>query len=133
LVQTAMPNFLVGCPLSLWGFSMGAMPAQKLAQTRAGAKGALLLSGCVPIGHLGQPWRIRRHPCRRRADPGRAGQRHPAGRGRRALAVASVIESGRYDRRLRRMRTNYAKRRKAVVNTRVADGQTRPQAESSTS
>ena len=31
------------------GFSLGVMPAQKLAQTRAGARGALLLHSCIPI------------------------------------------------------------------------------------
>ncbi len=31
------------------GFSLGVMPAQKLAQTRPGARGALLFSSCIPI------------------------------------------------------------------------------------
>lgn len=31
------------------GVSFGVMPAQKLAQTRAGARGALLFSSCLPI------------------------------------------------------------------------------------
>lgn len=31
------------------GFSLGVLPAQALAQTRAGARGALLFSSCVPI------------------------------------------------------------------------------------
>jgi dienelactone hydrolase len=31
------------------GFSLGEMPAQKLAQTRAGARGALLFYSCIPI------------------------------------------------------------------------------------
>jgi dienelactone hydrolase len=31
------------------GFSFGALPAQKLAQTRPGARGALLFYACVPI------------------------------------------------------------------------------------
>ena len=31
------------------GFSLGVMPAQKLAQTRPGARGALLLHSCIPI------------------------------------------------------------------------------------
>lgn len=38
------------------GFSMGAMPAQKLAQTRAGARGALLLHGCIPVSEFGERW-----------------------------------------------------------------------------
>lgn len=35
------------------GFSLGVVPAQKLAQTRAGAKGALLLYSCVPVSAFG--------------------------------------------------------------------------------
>jgi dienelactone hydrolase len=35
------------------GFSMGVMPAQKLAQTRPGARGALLLSACLPVSEFG--------------------------------------------------------------------------------
>jgi dienelactone hydrolase len=31
------------------GFSFGVLPAQKLAQTRAGARGALLFYSCLPI------------------------------------------------------------------------------------
>lgn len=31
------------------GFSFGVMPAQKLAQTRPGARGALLVGSCLPI------------------------------------------------------------------------------------
>ena len=38
------------------GFSLGVMPAQKLAQTRPGARGALLLSGCIPTSEFGTPW-----------------------------------------------------------------------------
>ena len=38
------------------GFSLGVLPAQALAQTRPGARGALLLSGCVPPEELGSPW-----------------------------------------------------------------------------
>jgi len=37
------------------GFSLGVMPAQKLAQTRAGARGALLFSACLPMSEFG-PW-----------------------------------------------------------------------------
>lgn len=40
------------------GVSLGVMPAQKLAQTRAGAKGAIFLSGCVPLENFG-PWPAR--------------------------------------------------------------------------
>jgi dienelactone hydrolase len=35
------------------GFSLGAMPAQMLAQTRPGALGALLLHACVPPAEFG--------------------------------------------------------------------------------
>lgn len=35
------------------GFSLGVLPAQKLAQTRPGAKGALLFHSCVPASEFG--------------------------------------------------------------------------------
>ncbi len=35
------------------GFSLGAAPAQKLAQTRPGARGALLLHACLPPSEFG--------------------------------------------------------------------------------
>ncbi|NUL03435.1 dienelactone hydrolase family protein [Streptomyces lunaelactis] len=38
------------------GFSLGVLPAQKLAQTRPGAKGALLLEACVPVPEFGGAW-----------------------------------------------------------------------------
>ncbi|HET8906178.1 MAG TPA: dienelactone hydrolase family protein [Ktedonobacterales bacterium] len=38
------------------GFSLGAMPAQALAQTRPGAAGALLFSACVPPEEFGGAW-----------------------------------------------------------------------------
>jgi dienelactone hydrolase len=38
------------------GFSLGVMPAQQLAQTRAGAKGALLFHSCVPVSEFGDAW-----------------------------------------------------------------------------
>jgi dienelactone hydrolase len=38
------------------GFSLGVMSAQMLAQTRPGAKGALLFSGCFPPSEFGGPW-----------------------------------------------------------------------------
>lgn len=37
------------------GFSFGVVPAQKLAQTREGARGALLFYSCVPTSFFG-PW-----------------------------------------------------------------------------
>ena len=38
------------------GFSLGVMPAQKLAQTRPGAKGALLFSAALPASEFGGSW-----------------------------------------------------------------------------
>ena len=38
------------------GFSLGVMPAQMVAQTGPGAKGALLLHGCVPLSGFGGSW-----------------------------------------------------------------------------
>jgi dienelactone hydrolase len=38
------------------GFSLGVLPAQKLAQTRPGARGALLFYSCVPPSEFGPAW-----------------------------------------------------------------------------
>jgi dienelactone hydrolase len=38
------------------GMSLGGMPAQKLAQTRPGAKGAILLHSAIPPSEFGGPW-----------------------------------------------------------------------------
>ena len=38
------------------GFSIGVLPAQKLAQTRPGARGALLFYSCVPVSEFGSAW-----------------------------------------------------------------------------
>jgi dienelactone hydrolase len=38
------------------GFSLGVVPAQKLAQTRPGARGALLFYSCVPVSEFGSSW-----------------------------------------------------------------------------
>ncbi|TFB48720.1 dienelactone hydrolase family protein [Cryobacterium tagatosivorans] len=38
------------------GFSVGVLPAQMLAQTRPGAKGALLFHSCVPTSEFGGAW-----------------------------------------------------------------------------
>jgi dienelactone hydrolase len=38
------------------GFSLGVLPAQKLAQTRPGARGALFFYSCVPTSEFGAPW-----------------------------------------------------------------------------
>src|SRR6476646_5546776 len=51
--QTAddLPNELV-----YTGFSLGVMPAQLLAQTRLGAKGALFFSAALPASAFGDSW-----------------------------------------------------------------------------
>jgi dienelactone hydrolase len=38
------------------GFSLGELPAQMLAQTRPGARGALLVYSCVPVSEFGEAW-----------------------------------------------------------------------------
>jgi dienelactone hydrolase len=38
------------------GFSLGVMPAQMLAQTRAGARAAVLMESCVPASEFGEAW-----------------------------------------------------------------------------
>lgn len=38
------------------GFSLGVMPAQQLAQTRLGARGALLFHACLPVSEFGSVW-----------------------------------------------------------------------------
>lgn len=38
------------------GFSLGVIPAQRLAQTRPGARGAVLISACLPLGIYGDTW-----------------------------------------------------------------------------
>ncbi|MFI6152548.1 dienelactone hydrolase family protein [Kitasatospora sp. NPDC051170] len=38
------------------GFSLGVLPAQRLAQTRPGARGAVLLEACVPVTEFGASW-----------------------------------------------------------------------------
>ncbi|WP_369382746.1 dienelactone hydrolase family protein [Streptomyces sp. cg36] len=38
------------------GFSLGVLPAQRLAQTCAGVKGALLLEACLPVSEFGGSW-----------------------------------------------------------------------------
>jgi dienelactone hydrolase len=46
----------IGEKLVYAGFSLGAMPAQQLAQTRPGAVGALLFHSCIWLGEFGDPW-----------------------------------------------------------------------------
>lgn len=38
------------------GFSLGVVPAQRLAQTVPGAGGAVLVSSCLPVGEFGEQW-----------------------------------------------------------------------------
>jgi dienelactone hydrolase len=38
------------------GFSFGVMIAQQLAQTRPGARGALLMYSCLPVSEFGDAW-----------------------------------------------------------------------------
>ncbi|MFN2388567.1 MAG: dienelactone hydrolase family protein [Actinomycetota bacterium] len=38
------------------GFSLGVMPAQSLAQTRPGARGAIFCHACLPTSEFGGPW-----------------------------------------------------------------------------
>lgn len=40
------------------GLSLGVLPAQMLAQTRPGAKGAVFLHGAVPPSEFGRPWPV---------------------------------------------------------------------------
>ena len=47
----SLPNELVYA-----GFSLGAMPAQMLAQTRPNPKGALLFHACIDPKEFGMPW-----------------------------------------------------------------------------
>jgi len=51
LAADRLPNQLVYA-----GFSLGVMPAQELAQTRPGAKGALLFSAAFPASEFGGSW-----------------------------------------------------------------------------
>jgi dienelactone hydrolase len=51
LAAEGLPNDIVYA-----GFSLGVLPAQMLAQTRPGARGALLLHSCVPPSEFGCPW-----------------------------------------------------------------------------
>jgi dienelactone hydrolase len=51
LAAEGLPNEIV-----YGGFSLGVMPAQMLAQTRSGAKGALLFSAAFPASEFGSSW-----------------------------------------------------------------------------
>jgi dienelactone hydrolase len=51
LAAEGLPNEIV-----YGGFSLGAMPAQMLAQTRVGAKAAVLFHAAFPPSEFGGPW-----------------------------------------------------------------------------
>jgi len=51
LAADSVPNGIVYA-----GFSLGVLPAQMLAQTRPGAKGAVLVHSCVPPSEFDGPW-----------------------------------------------------------------------------
>jgi dienelactone hydrolase len=51
LAADSRPNGIVYA-----GFSLGALPAQMLAQTRPGAKGALVFHAAIPTSAFGCPW-----------------------------------------------------------------------------
>ena len=38
------------------GFSLGVIPAQKLAQTRPGARAGVFISACLPVAEFGEEW-----------------------------------------------------------------------------
>lgn len=42
--------------LAYIGFSLGVVPAQQLAQTRPGARGAVLCYACMPVSEFGEAW-----------------------------------------------------------------------------
>lgn len=52
-VADALPPGLVYA-----GFSFGVTIAQRLAQTRPGARGALLMSSCLPVAEFGETWPV---------------------------------------------------------------------------
>ncbi|SCL32268.1 Dienelactone hydrolase [Micromonospora nigra] len=45
-----------GTGLVYAGFSFGVTIAQRLAQTRPGARGALLIESCLPVAEFGETW-----------------------------------------------------------------------------
>jgi dienelactone hydrolase len=46
----------IGADVVYAGFSFGVMIAQRLAQTRPGARGALLMYSCLPVSEFGEAW-----------------------------------------------------------------------------
>jgi dienelactone hydrolase len=57
-VMTRGARAVKGLPAGLVfaGFSLGVVPAQMLAQTRPGARGALFFYACIPVAEFGQTW-----------------------------------------------------------------------------
>jgi hypothetical protein len=64
------------------GFSLGVVPAQKLAQTRPGARGALFFYSCVPLPEFGGSWPAGVPVQIHGMDSGPAVRLHRHGRGR---------------------------------------------------
>jgi dienelactone hydrolase len=57
ILERAVAEAEAGSPEVVYvGLSMGVMPAQQLAQTRAGARGAVLVDACVPVEEFGGRW-----------------------------------------------------------------------------
>ncbi|MGW5330889.1 dienelactone hydrolase family protein [Streptomyces sp. NPDC004014] len=48
----------LGPELVYAGFSFGVTIAQRLAQTRPGARGALLIDSCLPVTEFGEAWPV---------------------------------------------------------------------------
>ncbi len=46
----------IGAEAVYAGFSLGVMAAQQLAQTRPGARGAVLMNACLPVSEFGETW-----------------------------------------------------------------------------
>ena len=46
----------LGDELVYAGFSLGVIPAQKLAQTMSGARGAILIYSCLPVSKFADAW-----------------------------------------------------------------------------
>jgi dienelactone hydrolase len=57
ILERGLAEARAGSPEVVYiGLSMGVMPAQQLAQTRAGALGAVLVDACLPIEEFGGRW-----------------------------------------------------------------------------
>lgn len=57
ILERAVAEAEAGSPEVVYvGLSMGVMPAQQMAQTRAGARGAVLVDACLPVKEFGGRW-----------------------------------------------------------------------------